>query len=184
MAKAATKSTSKSAKEAAHVGPPKGLVTRRELAENLTVHMQTVTKWEREGMPIAQRGARGRPSFYLEAEVRAWRKEREEAALSGNGPLNPLQERARRERAQAVLAEQTFQIRMRDLLPRADVERIWSSEVSAVRTRLMALPVTLADQLHRAALRGVPAVEKVLEDAVHDVLIELADPDRPAEAHA
>jgi hypothetical protein len=38
------------------------LVTRRELAARLGVHMQTVTKWEREGLPIAERGRRGRPS--------------------------------------------------------------------------------------------------------------------------
>jgi len=184
MAKKATKSERKVAtKSADQDAPPKGMVTRRQLAENLTVHMQTITKWEREGMPIAKRGARGRPSFYDEAEVRAWRQEREEAALAGTGGLNPAQERARRERAQAVLAEQMYQIRMRDLLPRIEVERVWSGEIAAVRTLLMSMPVTLADQLHRAALAGVPAVEKVLEDAVHNVLMELANPERPTEAH-
>lgn len=163
--------------------PPKGMVTRRQLAQVLTVHMQTVTKWEMEGMPIAQRGGKGRPSFYDEAAVRAWRIRREEAAAAnaaGAGQLNPTQEKARRERAQAQLAEQTFQIRMRDLLPRAEVERMWSGEYAALRAKLMSIPSTLADRVHRAAIvDGVPGVEKLLEDAVTEALSELSSPERP-----
>jgi len=158
----------------------KGWLTRRQLATAMTVHMQTVTKWEQEGMPVAKHGGRGRPSLYDEAAVRTWRKQREEAAASGTGPLNPQQEKARRERAQAQLAEQTFQIRMRDLLPREEVERIWSAECAAMRAKLMAIPATLADLIHRAAVvDGVPAVEKILEDAMVDALRELSDPQRP-----
>lgn len=48
------------------------LVTRRELAEKHSVHMQTITKWEREGMPVAERGPKGATV----ADVRAWLKAR------------------------------------------------------------------------------------------------------------
>ena len=40
------------------------LVTRRELADLLTLQPMTVTKWEQLGMPIAKRGRKGRPSLY------------------------------------------------------------------------------------------------------------------------
>lgn len=169
-----------SKKRAAAGGHPKGLITRRQLASSMTVHMQTVTKWEQEGMPVAKHGGKGRPSLYDETAVREWRRKRDEAAAAGLGPLNPAQEKARRERAQALLAEQTFQIRMRDLLPREEVTRLWSGEVAAVRAKLMSIPTTLADIIHRKAIvDGVAAVEKVLEDAITDALRELSDPDRP-----
>lgn len=141
--------------------------------------MMTITKHEREGMPIAQRGSRGRPSYYREVDVRAWLQLREEAAKQTGA--NPLQDRARKERAQAALAEQAFQIRMRDLLPRDEVEKLWAAEVDAVRTLLLSWSTTLADQLFRAAtVDGIGGVERVLTDAVRDVLRELADPDRGA----
>jgi hypothetical protein len=177
--RATTRRQSSTSKKAPGI-PPKGLVTRRQLAEALTVHPQSITKWEAEGLPVAQHGGKGRPSFYDETAVRAWRRERDEAAATGNGPLNPAQEKARRERAQAQLAEQTFQIRMRDLLPRDEVERLWSGEIAAVRAKLMAVPINLADIIHRTAhVDGVAAVEKILEDAMLDALRELADPARP-----
>lgn len=150
-------------------------LTRRELAERLEVHMQTVTKWERDGMPIAVRGAKGRASYYDEAEVRAWRQLRDESARGAGGATDLQADRARKERAQAALAEQAYQIRMRDLLPREEVEQAWAAEVAAVRARLLALPTTLADRVHRAATtEGVSGVEQVLADAVRDALRELA----------
>ena len=151
-------------------------VTRRELAASLDVHMQTVTKWEREGMPIAIPGSKGRPTLYLEHDVRRWLKAREKASQT-TGVVDLARERARKERAQAVLAEQTFEARSRELLPRGEVEKVWAAEVAAVRTKLLALPTILADQVHRAAvLEGVDGVEAVLQTAILDVLTELAAP--------
>ena len=150
------------------------LVTRRKLAELFAVHMQTVTKWEQEGMPIAVRGGRGKPSRYSERDVRAWLKAREEAAENGL-MLDPVQERARRERAQAILAEQTVAIRARELVPRAEVEKAWTAEVSAVRAKLLSWPTTLSDRLYREGkLNGASGVELTLKDAVYDLLLELA----------
>lgn len=156
-------------------------LTRRELAERLGVHMQTLTKWEREGLPIAERGRKGKPSLYREVDVRAWLAAREEAAQTG-GVVDVARERARKDRAQAVLAEQTYQIRAKELLPRVDVEKTWAAEVSAVRTRLLSWSTTIADRVHRAGtLHGVAGVERELRDATEDVLRELANPGRVAD---
>jgi phage terminase Nu1 subunit (DNA packaging protein) len=154
-------------------------MTRRELALAIGCHMMTVTKWEREGMPVAERGGRGRPSQYKEAEVRAWLQVREEAAKK-TGVVDLVQDRARKERAQAALAEQAFQIRMRDLLPRSEIEQAWHSEAIAIRTKLLAWPTTISDKIFRAATdEGQPGVERVLSEAVRDALRELSDPSRP-----
>lgn len=137
--------------------------------------MQTVTKWEQNGLPITERGRKGKASQYRELDVRAWLAAREEGATRPG----PLEDRARKERAQAILAEQMFQIRARDLLPRLEVEKVWGAEVAAVRAKLLAWSTTLADKVGRAfTTDGIPGVERVLQAAVADVLTELADPAR------
>jgi phage terminase Nu1 subunit (DNA packaging protein) len=171
--------SAKSAKSAALPPlPPAGLLTRRQLAVAMKVVMMTITKWEREGMPIALRGGKGRPSFYREVDVRAWKQQRDDAAVKP-GAVDLVKERARKERAQAVLAEQAYEIRRRDLLPREEVEKTWSSEVAAVRTKLLSWSATLSDQVYRvSALEGLAGIERVIDDAVRDVLVQLADPKR------
>jgi len=148
------------------------LLTRRELAAAFGVHMLTVTKWERDGMPIAKRGARGRPSLYDEAACRTWKILRDEAATKTS---SLEQARIQKELSQAELNRQTAEIRAGNLLQRDDVERVWSQHVAAVRRKLLHLPVTLADRVHRiATLEGPSAVEAKLLEAVEDVLNELA----------
>lgn len=160
-------------------GSDNDLVTRRDLAPLMNVHMQTVVKWEQQGMPIAKRGRAGKPSLYRVADVRAWLDSREEAAQR-TGLVDVAQERANKERAQARLAEQTFQMRQRDLLPRAEVEKVWAAEQAAVRTKLLAIPQAYADRVFRAGtLDGVGGVEQALKEAVYEALRELADEDRP-----
>jgi phage terminase Nu1 subunit (DNA packaging protein) len=157
------------------------LMTRRQLAaltdlpgQDGPVHMMTVTKWERDGLPVAERGRKGKPSLYREVDCRAWLAARKEAAKNGSA-LDVAQERARKEHWQALLAEQLHKARERELLPRAEVERAWGAEVAAVRTRLLAWPTTLADRVHRAAtLEGIGGVERALQEAVREVLRELA----------
>lgn len=153
------------------------LITRQELAKALDVHEITITKWQREGMPVAKRGGRGRPSYYDEVEVRQWQDAREEAARTSEH-LDVIQQRARKERAQALLAEQTLAIRARELVPRRDVEKAWAAEVSAVRAKLLVWPATISPQLARVAtLEGANGVEAFLKSAVDDLLNDLSQPD-------
>lgn len=129
-------------------------------------------------MPIAERGRRGRPSLYREVEVRAWRKAREKAAQQG-GRLDMIQERARKEKWQGLLAEQQYLLREQELLPREEIEKVWAAEVSATRAALLSWSTTLADKVHRVStLEGLPGVERVLQEAVRDVLREFSDPHR------
>lgn len=164
--------------------PAPGLFTRRDLAVRMGVHIQTVTKWEQAGLPVAERGRAGKPSLYRDEDVRAWLAEREKASTV-IGSLNVLQERARRERAQAVLAEQTFEMRSGDLLPRREVEKVWEAEVSAVRAKLLEIPRSFSDRVYQAAVsQGIVGVERILEESVFDVLRELAGEGEPEAASA
>lgn len=152
---------------------PRAPLTRRDLAALLGKHPMTITKWEQAGLPVATRGSRGRPSLYDESAVRVWLQRRDEAAQHQAPDL--LASRARRELAQAVEAEQRVAIKAGRLIAIEDVDRIWSAQVAAVRTRLLAIPVSVADRLHRVAtLEGATGVEAVLLEVVHNALHELA----------
>lgn len=157
-------------------------LTRPELASALRCHPMTVTKWEREGMPIAVPGARGRSTLYVLDDVRRWLEAREHQRLlqQPSGVVDLVAERARKERAQAMEAEQRVAARSRVLLPRDEVERAWAAEATAIRGLLLSWSTTLADRVHRAAVtEGVVGVETVLQEAVRDVLRQLSDPTRP-----
>lgn len=157
------------------------LLTRRELAEALNCDLRTIAKWADEGMPTAQRGRGGRPSLFDLAECQNWKGERDEAAAR-DAPVDVARERARKERAQAQLAEQLFAKRAGELLETADVEKTWSAVVAAIRAKLLAAPMAYADRLYRAVtLDGLAGAEHVLRDVAHDVLRELAaiDPEPP-----
>ena len=150
------------------------LKTRRELAAQLGVHVSTVTKWERDGAPVAKRGKAGVPSRYHVNQVRAWLAKRD-AKSPGTTNQSLAQERARKERAQAELAEQTYRVRARELVPAAEVLRCGHMLVTAVRTKLLAWETTLSDRLYRAAtVEGIRGVERVIRDAVREVLTELS----------
>src|SRR3972149_5023122 len=145
------------------------LATRREVAEALGVHMDSISKWERQGLPIVVRGGRGRPSRYDLEAVRGWLAARDEAARKAvDGPLDPIQEKAARDHWQAELGPQTPPVPQRG-------GRAGAAEVAGVRAMLLSLPTTFSDRLHRAGtLEGVPGTERVLRDAVYDVLRQFA----------
>ena len=149
------------------------LITRRELAGALGCHPQTVNRWASEGMPVATPGRGGRASRYDEAACRAWMDTRRTAAEGE--PVDLVRERARKERAQARLAEQQYAQRAGELLPRGEVEQVWAREIAAVRTKILAIETTHADRVHRAASEaGVTGVERALHTLAREVLQELA----------
>lgn len=154
----------------------KKLINRRELArlQDPPVVMQTISKWEQAGMPVAEPGRKGKPSLYSEADVRKWLAERERSSQK-NGSVDLTRERARRERSQAVLAEQTVQIRARDLLPRVHVEKDWAADLMALRAKFLSWPATVGDRLCRVAtLKGLDAFKLALKEEIHELLNELS----------
>jgi phage terminase Nu1 subunit (DNA packaging protein) len=149
-------------------------LTRRELAEAMGVVMMTITKWEARGMPVLERGRPGKPSYYDLEACEAWKAAVEEQAQA-SGTVDVAKERALRERAQAALANQTYQMRSGELLPRAEVERQWEAEILAVRTKLLQIAPLFAERVYQAALTdGIPGVERLLGDCVDEVLRELS----------
>lgn len=161
---------------------PVGLCTRRELAARLDVHMQTITKWEREAnFPIDHIGGPGRPSYYHEAKVREWLSKRGAIADAASADrFDANRARAQKDFWQAQLAEQQHQLRAGVLVHVEDVERAWTAELTALRAAILNSVPSSAERLHRAStLQGIDGVEAELKAISLELLRELSDPDRP-----
>ncbi len=112
------------------------------------------------------------------ADVKKWLAAREKAARN-NGTLDYVQVKARRELAQAMVAEQTVAIRAKELVPVDQVEKAWAAEVSAVRAKLLSWPTTISDSIYRESkLNGLEGVERVVKAATEELLLELSKPKR------
>ena len=149
---------------------------RPQIAALLQANERSVSRWEHEGLPVAEPGRGGKASLYDPAAVVAWYVARRLAELTGpaNGALDPDAERARKDRAQAQLAEQKYQVQTSALILAADAEREWTEAVQDTRAALLALPNALAPRCVAAATDGVVAVQRVLLDGVRDALRGLA----------
>lgn len=135
---------------------------RADLARELDIHPRTLLKWFRDGCPDADRRT-----------VEAWRDARDRQTRDRRAALEAA--RARKELAQAIEAEQRVAIRAGRLIPVDEVDRVWSSQVAALRARLLSMPTALADRLCRiAATGGAAGIEAALETAIHEALRELS----------
>lgn len=148
------------------------LLTRPELAAAFDVHPLTVTKWEAAGLPITERGSRGRPSKYSLPAVVAWFIQRElQARNVGDGTrLDPLHERALLDRRRREMVEFDLQVKRGEFVPREEFLRVYETHVLQARNALRALPSRALDRLNLS--RSAAAV---LAEMIDQVLEELAD---------
>ena len=104
----------------------------------------------------------------------------ERLLLGRREAINPAQERARRDRADAMLKELALRERTEELIPRVECARALSALATTVSSRLQSLPSMLAREV---ASETRPAVcEARLREAIHQALNDLAN--RGAQAMA
>ena len=106
-------------------GLPEELLTRQDVAIALGCHPQRVTRFVAEGCPVAKRGRRGLGHLYRLDDVQGWLAARADAKAGPDGDLDLVQERARRDRAQRHLAEQTRETRAANLVAKDEVIAEW-----------------------------------------------------------
>jgi phage terminase Nu1 subunit (DNA packaging protein) len=154
-------------------------ITAKQLADAIGVDRRTIAKWQDDGMPVAVRGRGGRPSQYDLDACRAWKDARDQVATDLDGQIDLLRERARKDRAQALLAEQLYAVRAGKLLDAEAVTRAWSREYAAIKAILIASYTSAADRIYRAAtLEGLIGVERELKAVAFAALREISNPDR------
>jgi phage terminase Nu1 subunit (DNA packaging protein) len=120
--------------------PLETLMTRDELARLFGVTAGTIIRWARDGMPVAKGGGQGRQAGYLPSACVAWRLAQLEARSPDHEGLFPAVERARKDRAQAQLAEQQLKIRSGEYVAIREVEEELARKVGATQTKLLTIP--------------------------------------------
>jgi phage terminase Nu1 subunit (DNA packaging protein) len=161
---------------------PKPL-TRTELAAVYGVHPLTITSWQEAGMPVHQRGARGRASVYSLPDVNAWWLTRELGARAaghgnGHGPLSPQAEKAALDRARRQELEHRLAKLKGATMPVREHEQQLIALVVQARTAFLALHSKLAHRfaLSRDVVLGIDQeVRQILEDLAGDSEIEPND---------
>jgi phage terminase Nu1 subunit (DNA packaging protein) len=158
-----------------------GIVTRRGVAELFGVHAITVTKWEREGMPIHVRGARGRPSMYRMPDVITWYTERAVRARGGSTDEapSPIEQRALLDAKRTEELDLRIRLRKGELIEAEEAARDMANVATATKARLRRVASANAD---RAAMKPAAVVSRIYAEAVDDALRELAARGEPEEA--
>jgi phage terminase Nu1 subunit (DNA packaging protein) len=147
-------------------GKRKRLLTRQEIAAEFGCTPGTITRWERDGCPVAQKTTRGRPSLFDLEAVRTWRAEMDRIAPEA---LSLEHERARLARAQVEKTERENLVRAGELMERAQVILEGQSYSKAIAKMIRALP-------RRAVQAGAIAAsqEHALAVLCRDVLVEIS----------
>lgn len=155
-----------------------GCFTRKELAAAFDAHMQTITKWEQEGMPVEQRGTRGRPSLYRLSVCIAWRIERELKARGAgdtSSKLSPHEQRAALDAKRTEELDLKIRVRKEELIEVAEAERDLANVATATKARVRRIPAAVAEKVVAVAIReGSAAVRALLLAEIDDALRELA----------
>lgn len=151
-------------------------VTKAELAEIVGRDERTLSRWQKDGMPVREIGlGRGNENHYDTAEVIEWLCH--VASLNGKKEsTRDRLDRIRGDREELALAKDLEQVVIADEL----VERYENMIVAAKVELLNTLPDTLASEL--SARYGVEIDDLIIREAVEVVLTKMAeyDPDDDA----
>lgn len=136
------------------------IVNKRELSELLNVTERTLTDWQDDGLPIANRGVRGQEHQYDTVAVVRWLTERAEAKARAAETAYDRLARTRADRLEMQVASERG-----GLVPTADVEPMWRMRVLATAIFMRGRDARLAALLQLAP--GIEAKREILkrEDA-------------------
>ena len=149
------------------------LVNRAELARLFDVSLTTVDSWRRRGLPVEERGGRGRAlKFSLPAAI-AWRLEQEAGEESSEAVISFEEARTAKMIAEAELARIELQKRRGEIVELDVVAEIVESDYGVVRSKVLGLAVKIAAEVIAA---GTPARARgIIERETRELLEELAD---------
>ena len=157
------------------------IVNKRELAEIVGKSQQTLTTWQKNGMPISADGANGTANLYDTAEVIQWMIQREiERRITDHGGSEAEfydyeMERARLTHHQANIAALDEQVKEGRLIPAEVVQGAWDDFVAAFRAKTLSIPTKAAH--HFITLSDLNQIQDCLKEHLNEALAELADYD-------
>lgn len=142
-------------------------MNQEEIAEALSTSVNTVSKWIRSGMPVAQQGGQGKSYILRLSHCYAWRKAREAESdlrdrhnkqqisllqaeflgLDVEDPVSMLSAKDRKALADADIAHSRAMQLRRQLVPLSDVVELLESIFKLVREGVEAMPDRLEREL-------------------------------------
>lgn len=137
-----------------------------EIAYLLDKTERTIFNLDQEGLPGTGEG-RGRT--YVWSEVLAWWLDR----ISGSREGAEATSKARKESAEADLAEMKRDALQGTLLEVEDVRATWADALARVRAKLLAIPSKAAVRMEDGQALAVR--EEIIRDMVHEALAELVE---------
>ena len=147
------------------------IVNKAKLSKILGKSEMTLTTWQKEGMPIRETGAKkGKQNTYDTAEVIGW------MLLRSNSTAQAIEKaKLRLVLAQAELEELKVLEKKEELIPLEKMQYIITSVLSKCRAKILGIPsrITPIIMTHKDPKK----IEKVLKDACHEALSELANND-------
>ena len=157
-------------KTAPKEGPPgrDGLVTRAELSRFFAVSQRQITRWEKDGMPVARKAGPGTRSLFDAARCKEWKDAQD--ALGADSNLSLEKARARLATAQAEKVERENRAAAAELVPVSSMIELGQVFVKAITAKVRAIPRRLVQigAIHRDNEAAAHAV-------VREVLTEIAD---------
>lgn len=147
-------------------------VSQLELASLFGVSVVTVRAWQRKGLPVLEKGGRGKPSIYNTAAVARWREEQAALAASGDTSAMDMDEaRRRKTAAEAALAEMDLAIRRGEYVLIEEVGAAVEAEYATIRANFSSMPGDISGDLEH--LRA-SEIEELLANKVSEILNELS----------
>jgi phage terminase Nu1 subunit (DNA packaging protein) len=137
-------------------------VKRRGIAEFFGVSLTTVGNWGRRGAPLDGEAA----------DIAKW-----VVRTSGDGQAAAA--RARLTAAKAGLAEITLKKAQGKLVDAEGVVKTWERAMSAIRSRLLAIPTKAAPLVIGCVT--APGAFKIIQDMIYEALNELSEGHLPPE---
>lgn len=148
------------------------IVNKRQLADIFGVAEETLTQWQKQGMPILLQRKGQQGNQYETKAVIEWINARR---ASDEPPTDYDTERTRKVKLEAdILALEKAKIEGK-LIPADKAETAWVKLTSAFRAKLLSIPNKYAPIL--AAQTGFIEIEQTLNDAIYRALNELSDSD-------
>lgn len=146
------------------------IVNKDKLSAILGISARTLTEYQKEGMPIEKEGQRGQSNKYDTAKVVEWLVRR------ANSTAQAIEKaKLRLVLAQAELEELKVLEKKEELIPLERMQYILSNVLGKCRAKILGIPsrITPIIMTHKDPKK----VEKVLKDACHEALSELAQND-------
>lgn len=141
------------------------IVNKRELSQILGISERTLTEWQREGLPVMMKSARGASNQYDTAMVIQWRIAREVHGAAKESPKDRL-DRLRGDQVELELA----QLR-RDLVNIAEIEPALGQYFSDAVALMMSMPDKYAPLISEAP--DADAIHAMLEDLIEELRQQL-----------